>query len=35
MPSSRGSFQPADQIQVSRITGGFFTIWNTREAQEY
>ena len=22
---SRGSFQPRDQIQVSRIAGGFFT----------
>ena len=25
MPSSRGSSQPRDQIQVSRITGRFFT----------
>ena len=26
MPSSRGSSQPSDQTQVSRIAGGFFTI---------
>ena len=32
MPSSRGSFQPRDQTQVSHIAGGFFTIWATREA---
>ena len=32
-PFSRGSSQPRDQIQVSRIAGGFFTIWATREAQ--
>ena len=25
MPSSRGSFQPRDQTQVSHIAGGFFT----------
>ena len=25
MPSSRGPSQPRDQIQVSRIAGGFFT----------
>ena len=35
MPSSRESFQPRDGIQVSRIAGGFFTIWATRENQEY
>ena len=35
MPSSRGSFWPWDQTQVSLIAGGFFTIWNTREVQEY
>ena len=34
MPSSRGSSQPRDQM-VSRIAGGFFTIWAAREAQEY
>ena len=33
MLSSRGSSQPRDQTQVSRIAGGFFTIWATREAQ--
>ena len=32
MPSSRGSFQPGDQTQISCITGGFFTVWATREA---
>ena len=35
MPFSRGSSQPRDRTQVSHITGGFFTIWATREAQEY
>ena len=34
-PFSRGSSQPRDQTQVSRTTGGFFTSWATREAQEY
>ena len=33
MPSSRGSFQPRDQIQASHIAGRFFTVWATREAQ--
>ena len=28
---SRGSSQPRDRTQVSRITGSFFTIWVTRE----
>ena len=28
-PSSRGSFQPRDQTQVSCITDGFFTSWTT------
>ena len=32
VPFSRGSFQPRDQTQVSRIAGGFCTIWTTREA---
>ena len=32
-PFSRGSFQPRDLTQVSRIAGGFFTTWVTREAQ--
>ena len=31
-PFSRGSFQPRNQTQVSRIAGGFFTSWATREA---
>ena len=35
IPFSRGSSQPRDQTQVSRIAGGFFTSWATREAQEY
>ena len=34
-PFSRGSSQPRDQTWVSCIAGGFFTIWATREAQEY
>ena len=34
MPFSRGSSQPRDRTQVSRIVGGFFTIWATREAYE-
>ena len=33
-PSSRRSSQPRDPAQVSRIAGGFFTSWVTREAQE-
>ena len=33
-PFSRGSSQPRDRIQVSYITGGFFTSWATREALE-
>ena len=32
---SRGSSQPRDQTQVSCIAGGFFTIWATRETQDY
>ena len=32
MSSSRGSSWPRNQTQVSRIIGGFFTIWATREA---
>ena len=35
MPSSRGSSQPRVWTQVSHIEGRFFTIWATREAQEY
>ena len=34
MSSSRGSSQPRDQTQVSRIADRFFTIWTTREDQE-
>ena len=30
---SRGSSQPRDRIQVSRIAGGFFISWATRKAQ--
>ena len=32
-PFSRGSRQPMGWAQVSRIAGGFFTSWATREAQ--
>ena len=32
MPFSRGSSQSRDWTQVSRIAGGFFPIWATREA---
>ena len=35
LPSSRGSSWPRDQTQVSRFAGGFFTVWVTREGQEY
>ena len=31
-PSSRGSSQPRDRTQVSRIADGFLTSWATREA---
>ena len=31
-PFSRGSSQPRDRSQVSRIAGGFFTSWAAREA---
>ena len=31
----RGSSQHRDQTQVSSIAGQFFTIWATREVQEY
>ena len=34
-PFSRGSSQPKDQTQVSRIAWGFFTSLATREAREY
>ena len=34
-PFSRGSSQPMDQTQVSRIAGRFLTSWATRETQEY
>ena len=34
-PFSRGSSQPRDRTQVSRIEGEFFTSWAKREAQEY
>ena len=32
MPSSRGSSQPRDQIQVSCFASGFFTSWATKKA---
>ena len=31
-PSPGGSSRPRDQIRVSCVAGGFFTIWVTREA---
>ena len=34
-PCSRGSHQPRDRTQVSRVAGRFFTCWATRKAQEY
>ena len=34
-PFSRGSSQPRDRTQVSRIAGRFYTRWATRVAQEY
>ena len=34
-PFSRGSSQPRDWTQVSRIAGEFFMSWAAREAQEY
>ena len=33
-PFSRGSSQPRDRTQVSRIAGGFFTSWTTRKAHK-
>ena len=33
-PSSRGSSQPRDRTQVSRIAGRFFTSWASREAPD-
>ena len=33
IPFLRGSSQPRDQSQVSRIAGRFFTRWVTREAE--
>ena len=35
VPFSKGSSQPRDQTQVSRIAGRFFTSWDTKEAQEH
>ena len=32
---SRGSSQPRDRTEVSRIAGRFFTIWAMREAPKY
>ena len=34
-PFSKGSSQPRDRTQVSRLAGGFFTSWAKREAREY
>ena len=35
MPSSRGSSQPRDRTRLPQCRRIFFTIWDTREAQEY
>ena len=35
VPFSRGSSQPRDRTQVSRVAGGSITSWAPREAQEY
>ena len=35
MSFSRESSQPMGQIQISCIAGGFFTVWATRDAQDY
>ena len=35
IPLTRESSQTWDRTQVSRIAGGFFTSWATREAQVY
>ena len=35
MPFSRGSSQPRDWTQVSHVGSGFFTVWVTRETQDY
>ena len=35
IPFSRGSSQPRDWILVSCAAGRFFTVWATREPQEY
>ena len=35
MPSFRRSFQPRGRTQVSRIAGGFFAVWATKEAHVY
>ena len=34
-PLLQGIFQPTDRTQVFCITGRFFIVWATREAQEY
>ena len=34
MPSSRGSSQPRNRTQVSRIAGRYFTVWATWEAHQ-
>ena len=35
LPFSRGSSQPMDRTRVSRIAGGFFTSWATRDTHPY
>ena len=34
IPFSRGSSQPRDRTQVSRIAGGFFTVWATGKPKD-
>ena len=33
IPFSKGSFRPRDQTWVSCVTGGFFTVWATRNGE--
>ena len=35
IPFSKGSSQPRDQTQVSRIAGRRLNLWATKEAQEH
>ena len=35
MDKNKSISQPRDPTKVSQIAGGFFNVWDTREAQEY